>query len=84
MTRYIMIIIQFLYNKFSYEIKRRLLPFYILHIISVILMAVLSEQYREELKAGHSDHASKEKDLKIIFQSICSAINLFNMYYIIR
>mgnify|MGYP000491563386 CR=1 FL=1 len=48
------------------------------------LMAVLSEQYREELKAGHSDHASKEKDLKIIFQSICAAINLFNMYYIIR
>ena len=52
MTRYIMIIIQFLYNKFSYEIKRRLLPFYILHIISVVLMAVLSEQYRQEIKDG--------------------------------
>ena len=56
MTSYIMIIIQFLYNKFSYEIKRRLLPFYILHIISVLVMVVQSESYRDELKHGHKEH----------------------------
>lgn len=83
MTRYIMIIIQFLYNKFSYEIKRRLLPFYILHIVSVILMSVLSERYRDEFNLGHDKHGKQGKQYKMIFQGICSAINLINMYYII-
>jgi len=50
-TRYIKIIIQFLYNKYSRDIKRKLLPFYIPHIISVLLMIYCSEQYRDDLKA---------------------------------
>jgi hypothetical protein len=79
MTRYIMMIIQFLYNKYSYEIKRKLLPVYVIHIISVLLMIIFTEQYRDIAKAykdedidpndsNHDDHgAGRAKSIKLIF-----------------
>lgn len=70
MTRYIMIIIQFLYNKFSQEIKRKLLPFYILHIFAVILMIVFSEAYRDqesnESEGDTENTKQSAKQLKMI------------------
>lgn len=85
MTRYIMIIIQFLYNKFSKEIQKKILPSYILHIVSLLLMLIFAEEYRDQEKLNEDeDKTQGAKQIKIVFQSACSFINLINLYYVVR
>ena len=49
MTPYIMIIIQFLYQKYSASIMTRLMPPFLFHLLSVIVLIFLSEMEREVL-----------------------------------
>ena len=85
MTRYIMIIVQFLYNKFSKEIQKKILPSYILHIVSLLLMLYFAEEYRDQEKLNEDeDKTQSAKQIKIVFQSACSFINLINLYYVVR
>jgi hypothetical protein len=49
MTPYIMIVIQFLYQKYSASIMTRLMPPFLIHLVSVIVLIFLSELERDEL-----------------------------------
>lgn len=46
MTPYIMIVIEFLYSKYSEKIMNRLMPPFMLHLVSVFFLVYLSEQER--------------------------------------
>lgn len=61
MTRYVMIIIQFLYNKFSLKIKKRLLPIYLLHMASLLLMLYMHEIYREEIRKAKEESGGPDE-----------------------
>ena len=43
MTPYIMIVIEFMYKKFSEKIMRKLMPPFMLHLVAVLLLIFFSE-----------------------------------------
>jgi hypothetical protein len=47
MTPYVMIVIEFLYQKYSANIMTRLMPPFLMHLIAVFVLIALSERERD-------------------------------------
>ena len=61
MTPYIMIVIQFLYQKYSASIMTRLMPPFLIHLVSVIVLIFLSELERDVFIKTDDDEIQTEE-----------------------
>ena len=86
MTPYIMIVIQFLYQKYSASIMTRLMPPFLIHLVSVIVLIFLSELERDELiKTGNGEEMQSEENRRMIkvqknlVQIVATLFNVINL-----
>ena len=62
-----MIVIEFMYNKYSEKIMKNLMPPFMLHLIAVIALISISEQERSQTGSGDEvlgspEHQISQKD----------------------
>lgn len=61
MTPYVMIVIEFLYQKYSHNIMTRLMPPFLMHLIAVFVLIALSERERDQLfDEGQENHEGED------------------------
>ena len=70
-TKYVMIIIEFLYNKMSTWVKWAIIPIYVLNVISIYSMVIL-EDY---LRRNEDERLGTVKDITIYLTTVLSLVS---------
>jgi hypothetical protein len=79
MTPYIMIVIEFLYTKYSEKIMMRLMPPFMLHLLSVFFLIYLSEKEREGENEDLLGETHTIHYYKVIVQIIAGILYIINL-----